>query len=193
MDDFDPEAEAAARPLTPGIDPIDPETANAAVVPLAAAFHDVLAALAAGRVDMGDPLQRTQMVELRETLQGLLQPAKAAVTFIDQIFAETARSLGAKAIPLDDGREVTWEAPQGTYRTDTNALRQDLLELAVKGFISRDAVDECVPQVVSVEANHVKLNSIAKRLGGPVAEAINARRIRVPATGPGRVRYPGGA
>lgn len=189
MDDFDPEAEAALRP---GIDPIDPETATSAVIPLASAFHDVLAALAAGRIDMAEPEQRQQLVKLRTALQDLAGPARTAVTFIDNIFAETARTLGAKAIPLGDGREVTWEAPQGTYNTDSAGLRQDLLDLAVKGFITRDVVDECVPQVITYQPNHVKLNSTAKKLGGAVAEAINARRIRVPATGPGRVRYPGG-
>ncbi len=152
----------------------------------------LVAGFGAGRVILDKPEERRALVELHAALDGVIGKLAGARTMIEQVFLQAAVARKAEAIPLDDGREVRYEAPRGEYVGDMAALRRDLLAIAaLDGSIPTEIIDDALTTEVTVKADNRKLNAIAKKYGEAAAGAIAKRRTYVtPPPERGRVRFP---
>lgn len=154
--------------------------------------ESLVAGFAAGRVRMEDPSERLALVELRARILPVVERLQLAVTLIEKVFLQSALDTHAEKIRLPDDRVVAYEAPRGEYVTQAATLRSALAAIAhTDGTLSLSEVEEALAVVQTIKPNHTKLNSLAKRYGGDVAEAIaKHRQFVAPDPERGKVRFP---
>lgn len=152
----------------------------------------LVAGFAAGRVRMTDPAERLALVDLRARLVGVIGTLTDARNLIEQVFLQYAVEQKAAEVMLPDERRVHYEAARGEYITEAKKMRVALHALAsLDGTVPPGEVDEALKEEVTIKPNHSKLNALAKKYGGTVAEVINANRtFVVPPPERGRVRFP---
>jgi hypothetical protein len=166
--------------------------ADEAIRALEPRLAELVAGFAQGRIRMTDAQQRAQLVALRESARAAQEPLRLIADTIEKVFLTYAVEAGAKEVPIPGAGPVRYEAPRGEYVADWRALRSALIQANLDtGAPTLAEIEQAFSEEVIVKGNNTRLNGLATRYGGEVAEAIRAHRQYV-APGPekGRVRFP---
>lgn len=174
------------------VQPIPPEEFIADLERMLPLVQALVAGWSAGRVHMADPNDRAALVALRAAIVAVKDVLWSAQSVIERAFLDDAIARGATTTKLPDGRSVIYEPPRGEYVGDMRALRTALATIAnLDGTVTMEEVDMALKEEVVVKPDHRRINAIAKRAGGSVAEAIAKHRQHVVPSGvQGKVRFP---
>lgn len=188
LDGLFPDAEEDA-PRMPVV--IVPPSELAAELSVAAhRAEELIAGFASGRMRMTDPDTRLELARLHAAAESLAGPVLLVKRAVESAFLSYALDAKAKAIPLPDGKVVEYVPPKGEYVGDMAALRAALKAIALlDGAPTDDEIDAALQVVTTVKADNRKLNAMATKYGGKVADAISRGRQYV-TQGDGRVRFP---
>ncbi len=187
----DPAAVAAVLPppMTRATNAV--ESAVATLRTVAAATKALLAELDTYPVARATPAERTALVDLYWQLKALATPAFDRARAIEMAWSRGMAELGAKKLPLADGRMVVYEAPAASWQVDAPALKRDLAELRADGLITDADLGRAFTTTIEVKADNRVLNNLADSRGEVVAGVIAAHRTRPePSPLAGRVKFP---
>lgn len=162
------------------------------LAPLSQQVEALVAGFAANRIRMTDPEQRAALVRMRAELDAVLEPLTLAKSTIDRVFLRYAVDAQAREVPIPGLGAVHYEPPKGQYVGQWAELRKALHAIGqLEGAPTPEEIDPAFTVVTEVKGNNTKLNALAKKYGGGVAEAIERHRTFVtPEAERGRVRFP---
>lgn len=186
FDDLDEELAASQRAL------VTADEATQQLDALAPRVEALVAGLASNRIRMTDPRQRVDLVRLRAEILRVLEPLETARSMVDQVFLKYAVDSRAKEVPIPGMGAVVYEPPKGQYVGEWETMRAALHAIGqLDGAPTPEEIDPAFTVVTETKGNNTKLNALAKKYGGAVAEAIERhRQFVMPEPSRGRVRFP---
>lgn len=204
LDELDFEIVAPVSRSEPGkeLTRVDPDTGEVAtstaeqidavaraVIVQGADLLAILRSIELPRALEASPSERLALADLHQALRSMARDLGARASAVELTWKHAFEQLGARKLPLPDGRFVTYE-PSTEYVVDGPTLRKELLTLVERGFLTTEEVDDAIAPVVTYKANHSKLNNFARR-GTEVAEIIDSCRTKKESTNlSGRITFP---
>jgi hypothetical protein len=179
-------AQRAAAALAPV------ESTVATLRTLARSVGPMLAELDTFPVATARPAERAALVDLYWQLRALGDPIRQRIISIEMAWARGMTELGAKKLPLPDGRgTVTYEPPRAEWQVRADDLLRELVPLVEDGLVSKADLEAAFTTTISVKADNRVLNSMAESRGDLVRQIIDSHRTK-PEPSPlgGRVRFP---